>query len=191
MKKIVLVVFDNFTDIDLFLPWDIFNRGRLRNKDLVVKIVGTAPRHQSQTGLFVDTQGGIEECDTADVVFFTSGSGTRKLMRDENYLKQFNLNPEKQIICSMCSGALLLAGLGLLKNISATTYPTVIDVLKTFDVEVEDKPLVVHGNIATAAGCLAAIDLIGWVLEKSMGSEIKDDVIASIQPVGKGLECIY
>ena len=91
----------------------------------------------------------------------------------------------------MCSGALLLAGLGLLKNISATTYPTAVEALKAFGVEVEDKPLVTHGNIATAAGCLAALDLISWVLDKTVGKEIKDDVIASIQPVGKGLECIY
>ena len=191
MKTIVLVAFDNFTDIDLFLPWDLFNRVRIRDKEWTVKIVGTAPRHNSLSGLCVDTHGGIEECNTADVVFFTSGSGTRKLMHDESFLKQFNLNPEKQIICSMCSGALLLAGLGLLRNISATTYPTAIEALKAFGVVVEDKPLVTHGNVATAAGCLAALDLISWVLDKTVGKEIKDDVIASIQPVGKGLECIY
>ena len=44
MKTIVLVAFDNFTDIDLFLPWDLFNRVRIRDKEWTVKIVGTAPR---------------------------------------------------------------------------------------------------------------------------------------------------
>ncbi|RAV99428.1 DJ-1/PfpI family protein [Pseudochryseolinea flava] len=191
MKTVALVVFDNFTDIDLFLPWDLFNRVRLRDKQWEVKILGTAPRHQSQTGLFVDTHGSIEEANTADVVFFTSGAGTRKLMRDESYLTRFKLNPEKQVICSMCSGSLLLAGMGLLNDISATTYPTAVEALKSFGVEVEEKPLVTHGNIATAAGCLAALDLISWVLEKTAGANIKDDVMASVQPVGKGLECIY
>jgi len=191
MKKITIVAFDKFTDVDVFLPWDLFNRVRLREKNWSVKIVGSKEQHISVTGIPVPTHGTLEECNSADVVFFASGAGTRSLINDPDYLKRFKLDHEKQIICSMCSGALVLAALGLLGGISATTYPTVIKELQSFGVEVEDKPLVVHGNIATAAGCLAAVDLIGWVIEKTLGTEIKEDVIASVQPVGKGLECIY
>jgi transcriptional regulator GlxA family with amidase domain len=191
MKTVTIVAFDKFTDIDVFLAWDLFNRVKLREKDWQVKIVGTATKHVSVTGVSIDMQGPIEACNTAEVVFFASGPGTRKLIRDPEYLKKFNLNPEKQIICSMCSGSLILAALGLLKGITATTYPTAIDELKSFGVEVEEKSLIVHGNIATAAGCLAAIDLVGFVIEKLLGSDVKNDVIASVQPVGKGLECIY
>lgn len=136
-------------------------------------------------------QGGIEECNDADVVFFTSGAGTRKLIKDQDYLAKFNLDPKKQIICSMCSGSLILAALGLLNGISATTYPTAIQELKNFGVEVENKDLVTHGNIATAAGCLAAIDLVGYIIERVWDSEMREDVLNSVQPVGKGLECIY
>jgi transcriptional regulator GlxA family with amidase domain len=189
--KITIVAFDKFTDIDVFLPWDLFNRVRLKDKDCTVKIVGTKERHRSVSGIDLDMHGTIEECNSADVVFFSSGVGTRALMRDQEYLKRFSLDPQKQVICSMCSGALLLAGLGLLNGISATTYPTAVEELKSFGVEVEEKALVTHGNIATAAGCLAAIDLIGWVLERTAGVEIKDDVLASVLPVGKGLECLY
>jgi hypothetical protein len=67
----------------------------------------------------------------------------------------------------------------------------VIDELRSFGVEVEEKSLVTHGNIGTAAGCLAAIELVGWALERASGSELKDEVINSVLPVGKGLECIY
>jgi transcriptional regulator GlxA family with amidase domain len=51
--------------------------------------------------------------------------------------------------------------------------------------------LVTHGNIGTAAGCLAAIDLIGWAIEKMYDSQVKQDVIASVLPVGQGQVCIY
>ena len=191
MKKITIVAFDKFTDIDVFLAWDLFNRVRLREKDWQVKIVGTQEKHVSVAGINLDMQGTIEECNQADLVFFASGPGTRKLIKDPAYLDRFDLNPEKQIICSMCSGALILAALGLLDGLTATTYPTVIEELKSFGIEVENKDLVVHGNIATAAGCLAAIDLVGHCIEQLLGSKIKEDVIASVQPVGKGLECIY
>jgi transcriptional regulator GlxA family with amidase domain len=191
MKTITIVAFDKYTDIDVFLAWDLFNRVRLINKEWQVKIVGTKEKHTSVTGIALDMHGMIEECNTADVVFFTSGPGTRTLIKDPTYLNRFALDPTKQIIASMCSGSLILAALGLLKGLSATTYPTAIDELKSYGIEVENKDLVVHGNIATAAGCLAAIDLVGFIVEKLLGPEVKDEVIASVQPVGKGLECIY
>jgi len=190
--KIVIVVFDNFTDIDVFLPWDLFNRARLRHKDVQVKFVGTKDIHVSACGLELNMHGKIEECKDADIVFFASGAGTRKLYKDPDYLNQFHLDPTKQLICSMCSGALILAGLGLLNGISATTYPTAFEELKSMGVTVvEENHLVIHENIATAAGCLAAIDLIGWCLAKTMGEKVKEEVIASVLPVGQGQICIY
>ena len=191
MKKITIVAFDKYTDIDVFLAWDLFNRVRFINKDWEVKIVGTESRHISVTGINLDMQGRIEDCNQADVVFFASGPGTRKLIKDPTYLKRFQLNPEKQIICSMCSGSLILAALGLLDGLTATTYPTAIEELKSYGIEVENKDLVVHGNIATAAGCLAALDVVGFCIERILGAAIKEEILASVQPVGKGLACIY
>jgi len=51
MKKAVLVTFDKFTDIDLFLSWDLLPRVKYRDKDFQVKIVGTAASHKSVCGL--------------------------------------------------------------------------------------------------------------------------------------------
>jgi len=88
----------------------------------------------------VAIHGFIEECNNADLVFFGSGVETGNFIRDKSYLDRFKLNPDKQIICSMCSGALLIAALGHLKGISATTYPTALEILKSYGVEViEDR----------------------------------------------------
>lgn len=191
MKTITIVAFDKFTDIDVFLAWDLFNRIRLREKECQVRIVGTAPAHVSVCGIELKMHGPVDECNAADIVFFSSGPGTRKLFRDAEYLARFSLDPGRQIIGSMCSGALILAALGLLQGKSATTYPTAIPELKALGVEVEERPIVAHGNVATAAGCLAAVDLVSWMTEKAFGTGIRDAVVASVQPVGKGLECIY
>lgn len=192
MKKAVIVAFDNFTDIDIFLAWDLLNRVKHRDKDFEVKIVGTKTSHRSIRGLDVTTHGLIEECNNADLVFFGSGVETRTLIKDDSYLGRFKLNPDKQIICSMCSGALIIAALGHLKGLSATTYPTVFETLKSYGVDViEDHYLVTHGNIGTAAGCLAAVDLVGWAIEKMYDEKIRQDVIASVLPVGQGQVCLY
>lgn len=192
MKKAVIVAFDKFTDVDVFLPWDLLNRVRFRQPEFQVKIVGTAPTHKSVCGIDLPMQGTLEECKDADLVFFASGGGTRALYKDAAYLSQFELDPNRQLICSMCSGALLLASLGLLEGITATTYPTAFEALRELGVEVvEDHHLVVHGNIATAAGCLAAIDLVQWAVERLYDEATSKDVIASVLPVGQGQVCIY
>jgi transcriptional regulator GlxA family with amidase domain len=192
MKKAVIVAFDKFTDIDVFLPWDLLNRVKLIEKEFQVKIVGTETSHKSVCGLDIPIQGLIDECNDADFVFFASGPGTRSLIKDNSYLDRFHLNPEKQIICSMCSGALIIAALGHLKGLSATTYPTAFEALRNYGVDViEDKHLVTHENIGTAAGCLAAVDLIGWAIEKMYDKKVREDVIASVLPIGQGQVCIY
>jgi transcriptional regulator GlxA family with amidase domain len=112
--------------------------------------------------------------------------------KDEGYLNRFHLNPNQQLICSMCSGALIIAALGHLKGLSATTYPTAFEALKTYGVEVlEDKHLVTHGNIGTAAGCLATVDLLSWAIEKLYDNKVREDVIASVLPIGQGQVCLY
>jgi transcriptional regulator GlxA family with amidase domain len=192
MKKAVIVTFDKFTDIDVFLPWDLLNRVKMRDKSFEVKIIGTAATHQSSCGIDLATHGPLEEANDADMVFFASGRGAREAIKDPAFLQRFHLNSDKQLICSMCSGALILAALGHLNGLSATTYPTAFEALRGFGVEViEDKHLVAHGNIATAAGCLAAVDLMGWAIEKMYNSEVKEAVIASVLPVGQGQVCIY
>ncbi|TRX33246.1 thiamine biosynthesis protein ThiJ [Flavobacterium sp. ZT3R18] len=185
MKLATIVAFDNFTDIDVFLAWDLLNRVKINNKDFEVKIVGTKDKHKSVCGIEIETHGKIKECNNADLVFFASGPETRKLYKDLDYLNQFNLNPEKQIICSMCSGALILGALGILNGITATTYPTAFEELKALGIEViKDYHIVTHKNIGTAAGCLAAVDLLGWAIEKVYDKNISQDMIKYVLPVG-------
>ncbi len=180
-----IIAFDDFTDIDVFFMWDLLNR--VKTKDWQVQILGDASHHTSTTGLVIPMHGHIEAANTSDVVLFTSGQGTRKKIKDEKFLSTFKLNPEKQLIGSMCSGALILAALGLLKGKQATTYPTAKKLLESYDVEVVEKPFVQEGNIATAAGCLAAQYLAGWVIEKCVSTQMKEIVLRSVMPVGEGL----
>ena len=183
--KIAIVIFDKFTDVDLFLMWDLLNRVRVENWS--VRILGENERHVSATGISIETHAGLEEANDADAVLFVSGQGTRDKMRDENWLKKFNLNPEKQFVGSICSGSLILAALGLLEGVTATTYPTSKTVLESFGVEVVEKAFVANGNVATAGGCLAQQYLVGWVIENLAGAEWKNLILKSIQPVSEGL----
>ncbi|CAH8715645.1 DJ-1/PfpI family protein [Paenibacillus thiaminolyticus] len=187
--KIALVCFDDFTDLDLFLPWDVLNRVRLVGglDDWDVRILGTEDSHVSMAGLRIPTHGRIEEANSSDAVLFSSGKGVQKLYQNSHYLKRFQLNPEKQLIGSMCSGALLLGAMGLLTGKQATTYPTAVHQLAELGVEIVNKSFVNVGNISTAAGCLAGQELAAWLIDSLIGADMTAKVMESVQPVGKGL----
>jgi putative intracellular protease/amidase len=183
--RVGIVIFDQFTDLDLWLMWDLLNRVKVENWE--VKILGDKDIHLSATNIEVKTSGRIEEANDADAVLFVSGQGTRDVIADENWLSKFNLNLEKQLIGSICSGSLILAKLGLLEGKTATTYPTAKSALESFGIEVIEKPFIAHGKIATAGGCLAQQYLIGWVIENLVDKDWAKLVVKAIQPVGEGL----
>ena len=183
--KTSIIIFDNFTDIDLFLMWDLLNRVRI--PDWSVKILGENNAHVSATGISIATHGRIEEANDSDAVLFVSGRGVYDRITDEDWLAKFDLDPTRQVIGSICTGSSILAKLGLLEGKTATTYPTSKPLLESLGVEVVEKPFIAHGNIATAGGCLAQQYLIGWVIEKLADKEWRDLVIKAIQPVGEGL----
>lgn len=183
--RVVLVAYDDYTDVDLILMWDLLKRVTLPHWN--VRIVGDAAVHRSMTGLTTPMHGRIAEAKHAHAVLFTSGKGNRLKIRDPAYLSQFQLDPARQRIGSICSGALLLAALGLLRGKSATTYPSARRMLEGYGVTVVEQGFVRQGNIATAAGCLAAVDLACWVIEALEGHDIAEYVRASCQPVGSGL----
>ena len=110
MAKIAIVVFDKFTDVDLWLMWDLLNRVRV--PDWSVKIVGSAETHVSNTGIPVATQASLDFADYADAVLFVSGPGTRDCIKNDEWLSKFELDPERQVIGSICSGSLILAKSG-------------------------------------------------------------------------------
>lgn len=182
MKRVAMVIFDRFTDIDLFLMWDIL----ARHKTLMqVSILGTSAQHVSYNGLTVNTHDHINKANEADVVLFSSGKGTRTVIQDTAFLQAFKLDPSKQLIGSICSGALILAKLGLLTGKTATTHPNAKAELEAMEAIAVERPLVCHGNIATAGGCLSATYLTGWVVEKLYGKAIRQQVLKEILPVGQ------
>jgi transcriptional regulator GlxA family with amidase domain len=180
-----IITFDDFTDIDVFFLWDLLNR--VNEPGWRVRILGESDSHLSSTGIRIPMHGHISESTSCDVVLFSSGMGTRRKRLDPEFLSHFRLNPERQLIGSMCSGALLLAALGLLEGKQATTYPTSRALLESTGVRVVERPFVREGNVATAAGCLAAQYLAGWVIEEKFGAAKREEVLRSIMPVGEGL----
>ncbi|WP_412500456.1 DJ-1/PfpI family protein [Shewanella chilikensis] len=180
---IAIVAFDEFTDIDLFLMWDIL--GRIQN-DWQVKLLGSSKSHKSALGLEIEMQGHIREANQADAVLFISGKqGIPLALQDPDFINTFGLDPNKQLLGSICAGSFILQRLGLLDCRAATTHPDAKTALQKTGAEVLDEPLVIRGNIATAGGCLSAMYLCAWLAERLLGEEKRREMLRELLPAGQ------
>ncbi len=186
--KIAMIAYDQFTDVDLFLPWDLFHR--VRDPDYAaytgpwdVRICADQPRIQSYSGISIDRHAPITWANAADAVFIVSGNGSRAKIVDRAFLDALQLDPGRQRIAAIDSGVLILAALGLLEGLTATTYPSVFETLEAMGVHTERKPMVVHGNIATGGGCLATLDLARWIVEGLIGPDVARTIVESMARV--------
>ncbi len=186
MTTLAIIAFDGVTDIDVFLHWDFLNRpvtlfGRER-RDWQVTLLGTEPAHVTAASLELPMHGTIDEARKADAVIHASGPLTRTMTSDPAYLARLSLDPGRQLVASQCSGALILAAGGLLRGLTATTYPTARAELESFGA---------HDRIATAAGCLAGVELDRWLLGKLAGPDMAERCVNSGAAWGQGIETVY
>lgn len=182
MTLLSIVVFDDFSDIDLVLPWDILSR--VKRQDWKVKVVGMGSTHRSALGMLVKTDERLDTLAKSDVVLIIGGEGSRARVNDPEFLECLNLNPQRQLIGAQCSGGLILAALGMLEGRTATTTPFAALEMEAAGVQLKQRPLVVHGNVATAGGCLASLYMTAWILYRSIGAAETRQIFAQVAPVG-------
>ncbi|TMP35490.1 DJ-1/PfpI family protein [Pseudoalteromonas rubra] len=183
MFKVGIVLFDDFTDVDFFLMYDLLGRAA---DSWTVSILGTKPEHHSHLAIKVKTDGHVSAVADQDAVLITSGKrGIPAAMKNAEFMSALNLDPNKQLIGSICAGSFILHELGLLKGKPLTTNPDAKTALQSLGGNVQDTPLVIEGNIATAGGCLSLMYLIGWLAERLFDSNKRKAIQNQLIPAGQ------
>jgi transcriptional regulator GlxA family with amidase domain len=100
------------------------------------------------------------------------------------------LNPAHQLVASQCSGALVLARLGLLESMPACADLVTQPYLAACGIQVLDGPFHAEGNIATAGGCLASVYLGAWVIDRTLGADAARAAVDYVAPVGEKAETV-
>lgn len=181
--RIAVLTFEGFNELDSFVAAGLLNR--LRNQGWQAQLTCPSEQVCSMNGVRVHAQQPLEFANDADVVLFGSGMQTRAIAEDRAILERFRLDPQRQLIGSQCSGALLMARLGLLGDLPACTdlssKPWVIEA----GVAVLDQPFHAQGNLATAGGCLSAPYLAAWVIAKQAGEDACAEALHYVAPVGE------
>ncbi|HEX4430376.1 MAG TPA: AraC family transcriptional regulator, partial [Frankiaceae bacterium] len=121
----------------------------------------------------------------ADGVIVGSGMRTREFAADPAFLAALRLDPSRQLIGSQCSGALLLAKLGLIEGVPVCTdlltKPWVVEA----GADVVDRPFFASGNVATAGGCLSSQYLAAWVIARLVDLGAARSALFYVAPVGE------
>ncbi|GIG59996.1 glutamine amidotransferase [Longispora fulva] len=181
--QVAVVTFDGFNELDSFIASAMINR--CRREGLTAYITTPSPVVTSMNGVEVTGQRPLEFVSEADVVLIGSGVKTRDVVADDSLLAALPLDPARQLIGSQCSGALVLARLGLLATMPACADLTTRPYVEACGVTVLDAPFHTEGNIATAGGCLASQYLAAWVITRTLGEDAARGVIEYVAPVGE------
>ncbi len=105
---------------------------------------------------------------------------SKRLLSEQGFQKEWegvydwlrNLSASGVKVCSVCSGAFILARAGLLSGKRCTTHWSVIPMLREEfpDIRIEEDALFIReGNIYTSAGISSGIDLALYILEEEQG----------------------
>ncbi|MEU9444441.1 DJ-1/PfpI family protein [Streptomyces sp. NPDC048304] len=186
--QVAVVTFDGFNELDSFIASALINR--CREDGLEAFITTPTPVVTSMNGVEVTRQRPMEFVTEAEAVLIGSGVRTRDVVADDRLLSELRLDPARQLIGAQCSGALVLARLGLLDAMPACTDIKSRPFVEACGVTVLDAPFHAEGNIATAGGCLASQYLATWVITRLLGEDAARDVMAYVAPVGENQQTV-
>lgn len=181
--RIAVLTFEGFNELDSFIASAMLNR--VKQPALKALIVCPTAQVASMNGVVVHTQAPLAFAREADAVIVGSGVKTREIVRDAALMGALRLDPKRQIIGAQCSGALVLAKLGLLAGVPACTDTTTKPWVQEAGIEVLNQPFVAHGNVATAGGCLGSHYLAAWTIARLAGWRAAEAVVHYVAPVGQ------
>lgn len=130
-------------------------------------------------GMSLQITKGLRTLDSAGTIIIPGWRNIEEIP-PENFLRSLRRAHERGArIVSLCSGAFVLAAAGLLNGRSATTHWRYTDRLQSDYPEIQVDPKVLYidaGNILTAAGSAAGIDLCLHLVRRDFGAKIANIV---------------
>ena len=181
--RIAILTFDGFNEIDSFVASYMINRVGLPGWK--AEITCPTPVVESGRGVRVSAQKPLEFVQEADAVLVGSGKLTPRLIEDRAVMSRLALDPRRQLVGSQCSGALVLAKLGLLGTLPACTDRQTRPLVEAAGVRVLEQTFFASGNVATAGGCLSSHYLATWFIWRLAGRAAAEEALTYVAPVGQ------
>ncbi|HWT01961.1 MAG TPA: DJ-1/PfpI family protein [Pyrinomonadaceae bacterium] len=185
------LLFPDAEELDLAGPWEIVNVWRKYaggpERCLTVSQAGGEVRFNKGMRLVADHS--FEDCPRLDCLLVPGGQGTRREVGNAELLEFVRRQAAScRHVLSVCTGSFILEAAGLLSGKTATTHWGSLDRLREFsEVRVTEERFTRDGNVWTAAGVSAGIDLALAFIADQAGEEVAGQVqlYAEYYPNGK------
>jgi len=166
MTRIAVALFDGAEELDFAGPWEVLAAWATQWTDDGVEVFTVARSTEPVScakGMRVLPDHTWESAPPIDVLVYPGGVGTRRDLSDRATLDWLRgLEGDGTLMTSVCTGALVFAAAGLLRDRPATTWWGALDRLAELDPSLEVRPddrFVDSGEVVTAAGVSAGIDM--------------------------------
>jgi transcriptional regulator GlxA family with amidase domain len=186
--NIGVFVFEGAEELDYAGPWEVLAAWASHFPDDGVEVFTLAPEEgplRSAKGLTVVPDYTWQSAPPIDVLVYPGGAGNRVHLNNPavaDWLRGVAATAE--IVASVCTGALVLADVGLLDGRPATTHWQYLDVLRDLGDDIEVRAgdrFVDDGNVITAAGVSAGIDMALHLVARLHSTERAREVRRYIQ----------
>jgi len=204
---VAIVLFDGFDDLDAIGPFEVFDHARAAGADLSVGLYTLAPQAvvTSSHGLRIQPDGVLpppspeadatpgEEAsaviDSQDLLLVPGGGWSSRaeasvrteVERGDLPAAIARFHDAGTTVASVCTGAMLLAAAGLTDGRPAVTHHSAIEDLEAAGAEVVDARVVDDGDLVTAGGITAGLDLALHLLDREFGSELARQVAGEME----------
>jgi transcriptional regulator GlxA family with amidase domain len=188
-RTIGILLFDGVEELDAVGPYEVLAAWtRLRPDDgwrtITVGVAGAGPVRAAK-GLLMTPDVSLDDAGPIDLLVYPGGQGTRRLMDDASHLAWLQAQAGRsEVLTSVCTGSLVLASAGLLRDRPATTHWGSLETLAAIDATIDVRPdarYVDDGDIVTASGVSAGIDMALHLVARLAGDERAREIRRYIQ----------
>jgi transcriptional regulator GlxA family with amidase domain len=168
-----ILLFDDVEELDFAGPFEVFGMAK-QEGDVLVTIAERSGPVRGAKGLRVLPDHTFADAPLLDVLVVPGGFGTRREAENTVLLDWIaSVVPACTWVTSVCTGAFLLHAAGSVRGKRTTTHWASIERLREQgDVTVHENIRYVRdGNVVTAAGVSAGIDMALWVVGQIYGIE--------------------
>lgn len=182
-RSVGILLFDNVEVLDFAGPFEVFSvSSQIHGHEFFdVKMVAkTLDPIKAVNGLSVNPDYSFANAPDFDILIVPGGMGASLVIKDEASLQWVEKAVAKsELTLSVCSGAGILAKLGLLDGKPYCTHHTVYSFVETLAPSAmprkDERFIQSDEKIYTSAGISAGIDLSFHIVEKLQGKEIAEN----------------
>jgi transcriptional regulator GlxA family with amidase domain len=180
--RVGILLFDGVEELDAVGVYEVLAKAKQLHPtlDLTVRTRALKEEITGALGLKFLAHDVKRDLSDLDLLVVPGGPGRKEVVKDADLMRALLDFGTEKPIASVCTGALILKDAGLLAGRRATTHRGAMDELRGAAVVVDER-VVSDGDVTTAGGVTASIDLGLFLLAKYVDARLADEVAERIE----------